>query len=218
MVDNFLKKYGHILLWFIFMIFMIISILRLVTQGIGCALVVFIPSVILLCPPIIKFIQKKTRIKKVILAGGTAIVMFFALWGKTHFSSAQKEENIKINQEKKKEEQERKAEERASEEQKKKEEENKLQIPSAAPKIDSKSKKEQDDSDSKLTENIKDNKTQNQMQQQVQTKKVAVRASKKSGQYYTPDHPSYNQVAPKNIVIFNSEEAATKAGYKKAAW
>jgi len=35
--------------------------------------------------------------------------------------------------------------------------------------------------------------------------------------YYTPDHPSYNQVAPKNIVIFNSEEAATKAGYKKAA-
>ena len=67
------------------------------------------------------------------------------------------------------------------------------------------------------TENIKDNKTQNQMQQQVQTKKVAVRASKKSGQYYTPDHPSYNQVAPKNIVIFNSEEAATKAGYKKAA-
>ena len=205
MVDNFFKKYGHILLWFIFMIFMIISILRLVTQGIGYALVVFIPSVILLCPPIIKFIQKKTRVKKVILAGGTAIVMLFALLVTTHFSSAQKEENIKINQEKKKEEQERKAEE------------NKLQIPSAAPKIDSKSKKEQDDSDSKLTENIKDNKTQNQMQQQVQTKKVAVRASKKSGQYYTPDHPSYNQVAPKNIVIFNSEEAATKAGYKKAA-
>ena len=187
MVDNFFKKYGHILLWFIFMIFMIISILRLVTQGIGYALVVFIPSVILLCPPIIKFIQKKTRVKKVILAGGTAIVMLFALLVTTHFSSAQKEE------------------------------ENKLQIPSAAPKIDSKSKKEQDDSDSKLTENIKDNKTQNQMQQQVQTKKVAVRASKKSGQYYTPDHPSYNQVAPKNIVIFNSEEAATKAGYKKAA-
>ena len=217
MVDNFFKKYGHILLWFIFMIFMIISILRLVTQGIGYALVVFIPSVILLCPPIIKFIQKKTRVKKVILAGGTAIVMLFALLVTTHFSSAQKEENIKINQEKKKEEQERKAEERASEEQKKKEEENKLQIPSAAPKIDSKSKKEQDDLDSKLTENIKDNKTQNQMQQQVQTKKVAVRASKKSGRYYTPDHPSYNQVAPKNIVIFNSEEAATKAGYKKAA-
>ena len=44
-----------------------------------------------------------------------------------------------------------------------------------------------------------------------------VRASKKSGQYYTPEHPSYNKVAAKNLLVFNSEEAAQKAGYKRAA-
>ena len=66
---------------------MIISILRLVTQGIGYALVVFIPSVILLCPPIIKFIQKKTRIKKVLLF----IIISVSLMDKNIFLSAKLE-------------------------------------------------------------------------------------------------------------------------------
>ena len=52
---------------------------------------------------------------------------------------------------------------------------------------------------------------------QPKAKKVVVRASKKSGQYYTPGHPSYNKVAPNNVVVYSSEEAAARAGYKKAA-
>ena len=50
-----------------------------------------------------------------------------------------------------------------------------------------------------------------------QPKKVIVRASKKNGYYYTPIHPSYNNIAAKNILVFNSEEAAQKAGYRRAA-
>ena len=57
-----------------------------------------------------------------------------------------------------------------------------------------------------------------QPQQQVQQpRKVIVRASKKSGYYYTPAHPSYNNVAATNLLVFNSEEAAQKAGYRRAA-
>ena len=64
----------------------------------------------------------------------------------------------------------------------------------------------------------KEQKAQEQKQKQEKAKKaVVVRASKKSGQYYTPEHPSYNQVAAKNLLVFNSEEAAQKAGYKRAA-
>ena len=50
-----------------------------------------------------------------------------------------------------------------------------------------------------------------------QPKRVIVRASKKNGYYYTPTHPSYNNIAAKNLLVFNSEEAAQKAGYRRAA-
>lgn len=234
-MKNFIHKYGHIILWLIFIIFMFISLMVLVTQGIVYALVVFVPSLIFLCPPIIKFIQRKTRLKKVVLGIFATIVMSFALFGTSRHSAALKEENIRINQEKRKEEQERKSseEQKRAEEQQKNEEEKKAELAAANKKSDNKQKKnkeDKEDKDSKSTEKEKadqakdknnsqaqQSQAQKQVQPQPKAKKVVVRASKKSGQYYTPGHPSYNKVAPNNVVVYNSEEAAARAGYKKAA-
>lgn len=233
-MKNFIHKYGHIILWLIFIIFMFISLMVLVTQGIVYALVIFVPSLIFLCPPIIKFIQRKTRLKKVVLGIFATIVMSFALFGTSRHSAALKEENIRINQEKRKEEQERKSseEQKRTEEQQKNEEEKKAELAAANKKSEHKQKKDKEDKDSKSTDKEKADQTkdkdtdksqaqQSQAQKQVQpqpkAKKVVVRASKKSGQYYTPGHPSYNKVAPNNVVVYNSEEAAARAGYKKAA-
>ncbi|MGX7103452.1 sunset domain-containing protein [Gemella sanguinis] len=233
-MKNFIHKYGHIILWLIFIIFMFISLMVLVTQGIVYALVVFVPSLIFLCPPIIKFIQRKTRLKKVVLGIFATIVMSFALFGTSRHSAALKEENIRINQEKRKEEQERKSseEQKRVEEQQKNEEEKNAQLAAANKKSDNKQKKDKEDKDSKSTDKEKadqskdkdtdksqaqQSQAQKQAQAQPKTKKVVVRASKKSGQYYTPGHPSYNKVAPNNVVVYNSEEAAARAGYKKAA-
>lgn len=233
-MKNFIHKYGHIILWLIFIIFMFISLMVLVTQGIVYALVIFVPSLIFLCPPIIKFIQRKTRLKKVVLGIFATIVMSFALFGTSRHSAALKEENIRINQEKRKEEQERKSseEQKRVEEQQKNEEEKKAELAAANKKSDNKQKKDKEDKDSKSTDKEKadqakdkdtdksqaqQSQAQKQVQPQPKAKKVVVRASKKSGQYYTPGHPSYNKVAPNNVVIYSSEEAAARAGYKKAA-
>ena len=233
-MKNFIHKYGHIILWLIFIMFMFISLMVLVTQGIVYALVIFVPSLIFLCPPIIKFIQRKTRLKKVVLGIFATIVMSFALFGTSRHSAALKEENIRINQEKRKEEQERKSseEQKRTEEQQKNEEEKKAELAAANKKAEHKQKKDKEDKDTKSTDKEKTEQTkdkdtdksqaqQSQAQKQVQpqqkSKKVVVRASKKSGQYYTPGHPSYNKVAPNNVVVYSSEEAAARAGYKKAA-
>ena len=233
-MKNFIHKYGHIILWLIFIIFMFISLMVLVTQGIVYALVIFVPSLIFLCPPIIKFIQRKTRLKKVVLGIFATIVMSFALFGTSRHSAALKEENIRINQEKRKEEQERKSleEQKRTEEQQKNEEEKKAELAAANKKSEHKQKKDKEDKDSKSTDKEKadqakdkdtdksqaqQSQAQKQVQPQPKAKKVVVRASKKSGQYYTPGHPSYNKVAPNNVVVYSSEEAAARAGYKKAA-
>lgn len=234
-MKNFIHKYGHIILWLIFIIFMFISLMVLVTQGIVYALVIFVPSLIFLCPPIIKFIQRKTRLKKVVLGIFATIVMSFALFGTSRHSAALKEENIRINQEKRKEEQERKSseEQKRTEEQQKNEEEKKTELAAANKKSEHKQKKDKEDKEDKDTkstdkekaEQTKDkdksqtqqSQAQKQVQPQPKAKKVLVRASKKSGQYYTPGHPSYNKVAPNNVVVYSSEEAAARAGYKKAA-
>ena len=234
-MKNFIHKYGHIILWLIFIIFMFISLMVLVTQGIVYALVVFVPSLIFLCPPIIKFIQRKTRLKKVVLGIFATIVMSFALFGTSRHSAALKEENIRINQEKRKEEQERKSleEQKRTEEQQKNEEEKKSELAAANKKAETKQKKDKEDKEDKDTKStdkekaeqtkdkeksqVQQSQAQKQVQPQPKAKKVVVRASKKSGQYYTPGHPSYNKVAPNNVVVYSSEEAAARAGYKKAA-
>ncbi|PMC52148.1 sunset domain-containing protein [Gemella sanguinis] len=234
-MKNFIHKYGHIILWLIFIIFMFISLMVLVTQGIVYALVIFVPSLIFLCPPIIKFIQRKTRLKKVVLGIFATIVMSFALFGTSRHSAALKEENIRINQEKRKEDQERKSleEQKRTEEQQKNEEEKKSELAAANKKAETKQKKDKEDKEDKDTKStdkekaeqtkdkeksqVQQSQAQKQVQPQQKAKKVVVRASKKSGQYYTPGHPSYNKVAPNNVVVYSSEEAAARAGYKKAA-
>ena len=234
-MKNFIHKYGHIILWLIFIIFMFISLMVLVTQGIVYALVIFVPSLIFLCPPIIKFIQRKTRLKKVVLGIFATIVMSFALFGTSRHSAALKEENIRINQEKRKEEQERKSleEQKRTEEQQKNEEEKKSELAAANKKAETKQKKDKEDKEDKDTKStdkekaeqtkdkeksqVQQSQAQKQVQPQQKAKKIVVRASKKSGQYYTPGHPSYNKVAPNNVVVYSSEEAAARAGYKKAA-
>ncbi len=200
-------------LWFIFVIFMFISLSMVFTHGPEYAIIVFIFSFILLCPPVIKLIQRKTRIKKVVLGVIAALVLSFTMMMSNHFSGAKKEEQIRTFQEKK-EEREKKTEEQTDEKRDTSEEsksQNQMQTSAPQQSLEKEMKATMDDIK-------KEQKAQEQKQKQEKAKKaVVVRASKKSGQYYTPEHPSYNKVAAKNLLVFNSEEAAQKAGYKRAA-
>lgn len=206
-MNKFIKEHGQMILWFIFVIFMFISLSMVFTHGPEYAIIVFIFSFILLCPPVIKLIQRKTRIKKVVLGAIAALVLSVTMMMSNHFSEAKKEEQIRSFQEKK-EEREKKAEEQTDEKRDTSEEsksQNPTQISAPKQSLENEMKATMDD--------IK----KEQKQKQEAKKAVVVRASKKSGQYYTPEHPSYNKVAAKNLLVFNSEEAAQKAGYKRAA-
>ena len=209
-MNKFIKEHGQMVLWFIFVIFMFISLSMVFTHGPEYAMIVFIFSFILLCPPVIKLIQRKTRIRKVVLGVIAAFVLSFTMMISNHFSEAKKEEQIRTFQEKK-EEREKKTEEQADEKRDASEEgksQNQTRTSATKQSLENEMKATMND--------IK--KEQEQKQKQEKAKKaVVVRASKKSGQYYTPEHPSYNQVAAKNLLVFNSEEAAQKAGYKRAA-
>ena len=209
-MNKFIKEHGQMVLWFIFVIFMFISLSMVFTHGPEYAIIVFIFSFILLCPPVIKLIQRKTRIKKVVLGAIAALVLSFTMMMSNHFSEAKKEEQIRTFQEKK-EEREKKTEEQTDEKRDTSEEsksQNQMQTSAPQQSLEKEMKATMDDIK-------KEQKAQEQKQEK--TKKVVVRASKKSGQYYTPEHPSYNKVAAKNLLVFNSEEAAQKAGYKRAA-
>ena len=208
-MNKFIREHGQMVLWFIFVIFMFISLSMVFTHGPEYAMIVFIFSFILLCPPVIKLIQRKTRIKKVVLGVIAAFVLSFTMMISNHFSEAKKEEQIRTFQEKK-EEREKKTEEQTDEKRDASEEgksQNQTRTSATKQSLENEMKATMND--------IK--KEQEQKQKQEKAKKaVVVRASKKSGQYYTPEHPSYNQVAAKNLLVFNSEEAAQKAGYKRA--
>ena len=208
-MNKFIKEHGQMVLWFIFVIFMFISLSMVFTHGPEYAIIVFIFSFILLCPPVIKLIQRKTRIKKVVLGAIAAFILSFTMMISNHFSEAKKEEQIRTFQEKK-EEREKKTEEQTDEKRDASEEgksQNQTRTSATKQSLENEMKATMND--------IK--KEQEQKQKQEKAKKaVVVRASKKSGQYYTPEHPTYNQVAAKNLLVFNSEEAAQKAGYKRA--
>ena len=210
-MNKFIKEHGQVILWFIFLVFMIISLSMVFTHGIGYASIVFMLSFVLLCPPIVKLIQRKTRLKKVVLGAVSALVMTLTMLMTNHFSDAKKEEQRKTFQEKK-EERDKKIEEQSSEEKKEDNSgENKEQQQVLPPPA---SKKKIDEENGTKNETVQLAQTQPNQQQ---PRKVVVRASKKSGYYYTPAHPSYNNVAAGNLLVFNSEEAAQKAGYRKAA-
>ena len=212
-MNKFMKEHGQVILWFIFLVFMIISLSMVFTHGIRYAIVVFVLSFILLCPPIVKFIQRKTRLKKVVLGVVSAFVMMLTMLMTNHFSEARKEEQRKTFQEKK-EERDKKLEEQSSEEKKEDNvnENNGQQVAPPPP-----SKKRIDEQDVEKNETVQLAQKKEAQIQLQQPKKVIVRASKKNGYYYTPTHPSYNNIAAKNLLVFNSEEAAQQAGYRKAA-
>ena len=90
-MNKFMKEHGQVILWFIFLVFMIISLSMVFTHGIRYAIVVFVLSFILLCPPIVKLIQRKTRLKKVVLGVVSAFVMMLTMLMTNHFSEARKE-------------------------------------------------------------------------------------------------------------------------------
>ena len=210
-MNKFIKEHGQVILWFIFLVFMIISLSMVFTHGIGYASIVFMLSFVLLCPPIVKLIQRKTRLKKVVLGAVSALVMTLTMLMTNHFSDAKKEEQRKTFQEKK-EERDKKIEEQSSEEKKEDNSgENKEQQQVLPPPA---SKKKIDEENGTKNETVQLAQTQPNQQQ---PRKVVVRASKKSGYYYTPTHPSYNNVAARNLLVFNSEEAAQRAGYRRAA-
>ena len=101
-MNKFIKEHGQVILWFIFLVFMLISLSMVFTHGIRYAVIVFVLSFILLCPPIVKLIQRKTRLKKVVLGVVSALVMMLTMLMTNHFSEARKEEQRKTFQEKKK--------------------------------------------------------------------------------------------------------------------
>lgn len=215
-MNKFIKEHGQMVLWFIFVIFMFISLSMVFIHGPEYAIIVFIFSFILLCPPVIKLIQRKTRIKKVVLGAIAALVLSFTMMMSNHFSEAKKEEQIRTFQEKK-EEREKKTEEQTDEKRDTSEEsksQNQMQTSAPQQSLEKEMKATMDD----IKKEQKVQEQKQKAQEQITAKKpVVVRASKKSGQYYTPEHPSYNKVAAKNLLVFNSEEAAQKAGYKRAA-
>ena len=208
-MNKFMKEHGQVILWFIFLVFMIISLSMVFTHGIRYAIIVFIFSFVLLCPPIVIFIQRKTRLKKVVLGVGTAIVMMLTMLMTNHFSEARKEEQRKTFQEKK-EERDKKIEEQSSADNDSEKKEQQVAPPPPP-------KKRIDEQDVEKNETVQLAQKKEAQIQLQQPKKVIVRASKKNGYYYTPTHPSYNNIAAKNLLVFNSEEAAQQAGYRKAA-
>ena len=208
-MNKFIREHGQVILWFIFLVFMIISLSMVFTHGIGYASIVFILSFVLLCPPIVKLIQRKTRLKKVVLGAVSALVMTLTMLMTNHFSDAKKEEQRKTFQEKK-EERDKKIEEQSSADNDSEKKEQQVAPPPPP-------KKRIDEQDVEKNETVQIAQKKEAQTQLQQPKKVIVRASKKNGYYYTPTHPSYNNIAAKNLLVFNSEEAAQKAGYRRAA-
>ena len=208
-MNKFIKEHGQVILWFIFLVFMIISLSMVFTHGIGYASIVFMLSFVLLCPPIVKLIQRKTRLKKVVLGAVSALVMTLTMLMTNHFSDAKKEEQRKTFQEKK-EERDKKIEEQSSADNDSEKKEQQVAPPPPP-------KKRIDEQDVEKNETVQLAQKKEAQAQLQQPKKVIVRASKKNGYYYTPTHPSYNNIAAKNLLVFNSEEAAQKAGYRRAA-
>ena len=208
-MNKFIREHGQVILWFIFLVFMIISLSMVFTHGIGYASIVFILSFVLLCPPIVKLIQRKTRLKKVVLGAVSALVMTLTMLMTNHFSDAKKEEQRKTFQEKK-EERDKKIEEQSSADNDSEKKEQQVAPPPPP-------KKRIDEQDVEKNETVQLAQKKEAQAQLQQPKKVIVSASKKNGYYYTPTHPSYNNIAAKNLLVFNSEEAAQKAGYRRAA-
>lgn len=239
-------KKGELVLWVIFGFFTLISVLYLFDTGILSALKLFIPTLLVIFPPIVK----KYPIKKVYMIIIAVAVMSIAIANTDEFSykKVRKEQQEKrLAEEKEKKEREEKQKELSN---KKKQVDKEIReysnlsqgekdkflervssaneaseidkIKEEAERLDKKNrdKKEQESKDSSSEQNASSSLTSGSQSTQsstpTSTGQGIIKGNKNSKIYHLPGQRDYDKISPKNVVYFNSEAEAQAAGYRVA--
>ena len=239
-------KKGELVLWVIFGFFTLISVLYLFDTGLLSALKLFIPTLLVTFPPIVK----KYPIKKVYMIIIAVAVMSIAIANTDEFSykKVRKEQQEKrLAEEKEKKEREEKQKELSN---KKKQVDKEIReysnlsqgekdkflervssvneaseidkIKEEAERLDKKNrdKKEQENKDSSSEQNASSSLTSGSQSTQsstpTSTGQGIIKGNKNSKIYHLPGQKDYDKISPKNVVYFNSEAEAQAAGYRVA--
>ena len=239
-------KKGELVLWVIFGFFTLISVLYLFDTGLLSALKLFIPTLLVTFPPIVK----KYPIKKVYMIIIAVAVMSIAIANTDEFSykKVRKEQKEKrLAEEKEKKEREEKQKELSN---KKKQVDKEIReysnlsqgekdkflervssaneaseidkIKEEAERLDKKNrdKKEQESKDSSSEQNASSSLTSGSQSTQsstpTSTGQGIIKGNKNSKIYHLPGQKDYDKISPKNVVYFNSEAEAQAAGYRVA--
>lgn len=239
-------KKGELVLWVIFGFFTLISVLYLFDTGLLSALKLFIPTLLVIFPPIVK----KYPIKKVYMIIIAVAVMSIAIANTDEFSykKVRKEQQEKrLAEEKEKKEREEKQKELSN---KKKQVDKEIReysnlsqgekdkflervssvneaseidkIKEEAERLDKKNrdKKEQESKDSSSEQNASSSLTSGSQSTQsstpTSTGQGIIKGNKNSKIYHLPGQRDYDKISPKNVVYFNSEAEAQAAGYRVA--
>lgn len=239
-------KKGELVLWVIFGFFTLISVLYLFDTGLLSALKLFIPTLLVTFPPIVK----KYPIKKVYMIIIAVAVMSIAIANTDEFSykKVRKEQQEKrLAEEKEKKEREEKQKELSN---KKKQVDKEIReysnlsqgekdkflervssaneaseidkIKEEAERLDKKNrdKKEQESKDSSSEQNASSSVTSGSQPTQsstpTSTGQGIIKGNKNSKIYHLPGQRDYDKISPKNVVYFNSEAEAQAAGYRVA--
>ncbi len=239
-------KKGELVLWVIFGFFTLISVLYLFDTGLLSALKLFIPTLLVIFPPIVK----KYPIKKVYMIIIAVAVMSIAIANTDEFSykKVRKEQQEKrLAEEKEKKEREEKQKELSN---KKKQVDKEIReysnlsqgekdkflervssaneaseidkIKEEAERLDKKNrdKKEQESKDSSSEQNASSSLTSGSQSTQsstpTSTGQGIIKGNKNSKIYHLPGQKDYDKISPKNVVYFNSEAEAQAAGYRVA--
>ena len=239
-------KKGELILWVIFGFLTLISVLYLFDTGLLSALKLFIPTLLVTFPPIVK----KYPIKKVYMIIIAVAVMSIAIANTDEFSykKVRKEQQEKrLAEEKEKKEREEKQKELSN---KKKQVDKEIReysnlsqgekdkflervssaneaseidkIKEEAERLDKKNrdKKEQESKDSSSEQNASSSLTSGSQSTQsstpTSTGQGIIKGNKNSKIYHLPGQRDYDKISPKNVVYFNSEAEAQAAGYRVA--
>jgi len=239
-------KKGELVLWVIFGFFTLISVLYLFDTGLLSALKLFIPTLLVIFPPIVK----KYPIKKVYMIIIAVAVMSIAIANTDEFSykKVRKEQQEKrLAEEKEKKEREEKQKELSN---KKKQVDKEIReysnlsqgekdkflervssaneaseidkIKEEAERLDKKNrdKKEQESKDLSSEQNASSSLTSSSQSTQsstpTSTGQGIIKGNKNSKIYHLPGQRDYDKISPKNVVYFNSEAEAQAAGYRVA--
>lgn len=242
---NFISEYWEKLFWGLFFIFTIISLSYLIEGEFGLFLTLFIPTLLLLCPKVIR----KYKLKKSTISVFAAIGIVLAFgYSSNSMAEVKKQKQVEQKQKQEAEEKERKAEE-----ERKKEEKQKQELKDKKDKVkreiseyknisqeekDNLLKKVDDASENSKVDEIKEearkleekNKLKNESisssnststsktnkTTDTSTSQGSIRGNRKSKIYHSPGQASYNKISPNNIVYFNSAAEAEAAGYRAA--